>query len=213
MQKLILSLIILCCFFPYTKAESIKSPDGNVQLNFSINNGIPVYQINYKGHSIIKESKLGLELKDQDNLLSDFKVIQTESSTFEEKWKPVWGEEDEIYNHYNEICIHLKQSSTNRFMNLRFRVYNEGIGFRYEFPEQEKLTYFIVKEEHSQFAMTGDHTAFWIPGDYDTQEYDYTESKLSEIRSLLSKAIVPNASQTPFSPTGVQTSLLMRISS
>ncbi len=210
MQKLILSLIILCCFFPYTKAESIKSPDGNVQLNFSINNGIPVYQINYKGHSIIKESKLGLELKDQDNLLSDFKVIQTESSTFEEKWKPVWGEEDEIYNHYNEICIHLKQSSTNRFMNLRFRVYNEGIGFRYEFPEQEKLTYFIVKEEHSQFAMTGDHTAFWIPGDYDTQEYDYTESKLSEIRSLLSKAIVPNASQTPFSPTGVQTSLLMK---
>lgn len=210
MQKLILSLIILCCFFPYTKAESIKSPDGNVQLNFSINNGIPVYQINYKGHSIIKESKLGLELKDQDNLLSDFKVIQTESSTFEEKWKPVWGEEDEIYNHYNEICIHLKQSSTNRFMNLRFRVYNEGIGFRYEFSEQEKLTYFIVKEEHSQFAMTGDHTAFWIPGDYDTQEYDYTESKLSEIRSLLSKAIVPNASQTPFSPTGVQTSLLMK---
>lgn len=137
-------------------------------------------------------------------------MIQTESSTFEEKWKPVWGEEDEIYNHYNEICIHLKQSSTNRFMNLRFRVYNEGIGFRYEFPEQEKLTYFIVKEEHSQFAMTGDHTAFWIPGDYDTQEYDYTESKLSEIRSLLSKCnLFPMLPKLPFSPTGVQTSLLI----
>ncbi|MEQ3236315.1 glycoside hydrolase family 97 protein [Bacteroides cellulosilyticus] len=212
MQKFILSLIVLCCSFPHINAESIKSPNGNIQLIFSIDNGIPIYQINYKGQSIIKKSNLGLELKDQEDLLSDFKVMQTNSSTFEEKWKPVWGEEEEIHNHYNELCIHLKQNSTNRFLNLRFRVYNEGVGFRYEFPEQKELTYFIVKEERTQFAMTGDHTAFWIPGDYDTQEYDYTESRLSEIRSLLSKAIVPNASQTPFSPTGVQTALLMKTS-
>ena len=212
MQKFILSLIVLCCSFPHINAESIKSPNGDIQLIFSIDNGIPIYQINYKGQSIIKKSNLGLELKDQEDLLSDFKVMQTNSSTFEEKWKPVWGEEEEIHNHYNELCIHLKQNSTNRFLNLRFRVYNEGVGFRYEFPEQKELTYFIVKEERTQFAMTGDHTAFWIPGDYDTQEYDYTESRLSEIRSLLSKAIVPNASQTPFSPTGVQTALLMKTS-
>ena len=212
MQKLILSLIVLCCSFLYINAESIKSPNGDIQLIFSIDNGIPIYQINYKGQSIIKKSKLGLELKDQEDLLSDFKVMQTDSSTFEEKWKPVWGEEEEIHNHYNELYIHLKQNCTNRSLDLRFRVYNEGIGFRYEFPEQKELTYFIIKEEHTQFAMTVDHTAFWIPGDYDTQEYDYTESRLSEIRSLLSKAIVPNASQTPFSPTGVQTALLMKTS-
>ena len=136
--------------------------------------------------------------------------LNATTSTFDETWQPVWGEVKEIRNHYNELLAELKQPSTDRYMNIRFRVYDDGVGFRYEFPQQKNLVYFVIKEEHSQFAMTGDHTAWWIPGDYDTQEYDYTESKLSEIRSLLSNAVTSNASQTVFSPTGVQTSLQMK---
>lgn len=142
--------------------------------------------------------------------MDGFEQLNATTSTFDETWQPVWGEVKEIRNHYNELLAELKQPSTDRYMNIRFRVYDDGVGFRYEFPQQKNLVYFVIKEEHSQFAMTGDHTAWWIPGDYDTQEYDYTESKLSEIRSLLSNAVTSNASQTVFSPTGVQTSLQMK---
>ncbi|WP_304204631.1 glycoside hydrolase family 97 protein, partial [Phocaeicola plebeius] len=164
----------------------------------------------YKGKPVIKESRLGLELRDGKNLMDGFEQLNATTSTFDETWQPVWGEVKEIRNHYNELLAELKQPSTDRYMNIRFRVYDDGVGFRYEFPQQKNLVYFVIKEEHSQFAMTGDHTAWWIPGDYDTQEYDYTESKLSEIRSLLSNAVTSNASQTVFSPTGVQTSLQMK---
>ena len=136
--------------------------------------------------------------------------MNTENDTFDETWTPVWGEVSEIRNHYNEYVAHLKQPKTDRYMDIRFRVYDDGVGFRYEFPQQNNLSYFTIKEEHTQFAMTGDHTAWWIPGDYDTQEYDYTESKLSEIRSLHDGAVTPNSSQTSFSKTGVQTSLQMK---
>ena len=142
--------------------------------------------------------------------MDGFEQLNATTSTFDETWQPVWGEVKEIRNHYNELLAELKQPSTDRYMNIRFRVYDDGVGFRYEFPQQKNLVYFVIKEEHSQFAMTGDHTAWWIPGDYDTQEYDYTESKLSEIRSLLSHAVTSNASQSVFSPTGVQTSLQMK---
>lgn len=142
--------------------------------------------------------------------MDGFEQLNATTSTFDETWQPVWGEVKEIRNHYNELLAELKQPSTDRYMNIRFRVYDDGVGFRYEFPQQKNLVYFVIKEEHSQFAMTGDHTAWWIPGDYDTQEYDYTESKLSEIRSLLPNAVTSNASQTVFSPTGVQTSLQMK---
>ena len=142
--------------------------------------------------------------------MDGFEQLNVTTSTFDETWQPVWGEVKEIRNHYNELLAELKQPSTDRYMNIRFRVYDDGVGFRYEFPQQKNLVYFVIKEEHSQFAMTGDHTAWWIPGDYDTQEYDYTESKLSEIRSLLPNAVTANASQTVFSPTGVQTSLQMK---
>ncbi len=131
-------------------------------------------------------------------------------STIDETWQPVWGDEKEIRNHCNEMLVTLNQQATNRFMLIRFRLFNDGLGFRYEFKEQEKLSYFVIKEECTQFALTGDHTAWWIPGDYDTQEYDYTTSRLSEIRNLMEEAISPNASQTPFSPTGVQTALMMK---
>ena len=192
-------------------AESITSPNGNLHLDFTVNTqGEPVYQLFYKGKAVVKPSKLGLELKDDPGLMSNFTLTGTETSTFDETWKPVWGEVAQIRNHYNELAVTLEQKAQNRNMIIRFRLYNDGLGFRYEFPLQRNLNYFIVTEEHTQFAMTGDHLAFWIPGDYDTQEYDYTESKLSEIRGLMESAVTVNASQFVFSPTGVQTSLQMK---
>ena len=192
-------------------AESITSPNGNLHLDFTVNTqGEPVYQLIYKGKAVVKPSKLGLELKDDPGLMSNFTLTGTETSTFDETWKPVWGEVAQIRNHYNELVVTLEQKAQNRNMIIRFRLYNDGLGFRYEFPLQKNLNYFIVKEEHTQFAMTGDHLVFWIPGDYDTQEYDYTESKLSEIRGLMESAVTVNASQFVFSPTGVQTSLQMK---
>ena len=194
-----------------TKVYQQVSPDNNVHLSFELQEkGKPSYSLQYKKSQVINPSTLGLELNGQESLQEGFEVVNTSTSSFDETWQPVWGENKDIRNHYNELLVELKQTSTGRFMNLRFRVYDDGIGFRYEFPQQRNLVYFVVREEHSQFAMSGDHTAWWIPGDYDTQEYDYTESKLSEIRVLLQVAVSGNASQTVFSPTGVQTSLQMK---
>ena len=209
MRKIILLMSVFAAHF--LMAQQQTSPDGNVILSFSLkNDGTPSYKVSYKNKPVINESTLGFTLKKADPLTNNFKVVDTKKSTFKETWKPVWGEESEILNHYNELLVSLEQNNTNRKMNIRFRVYNEGVGFRYEFPSQKELTYFVVEEELSQFAMTGDHTAWWIPGDYDTQEYDYTESKLSEIRGLMKEAVTENVSQFAFSPTGVQTSLMMK---
>lgn len=206
--KLIISALLFSAL--NVDADVVTSPNGIVSIDFQLKNGIPTYKVDYKGKPVIKESRLGLELRDGKNLMDGFEQLNATTSTFDETWQPVWGEVKEIRNHYNELLAELKQPSTDRYMNIRFRVYDDGVGFRYEFPQQKNLVYFVIKEEHSQFAMTGDHTAWWIPGDYDTQEYDYTESKLSEIRSLLSNAVTSNASQTVFFPTGVQTSLQMK---
>lgn len=207
----------LACFFlsllvsSVAMAESITSPNGLLKLNFSVNGkGELVYELSYKGKEVIKPSKLGLELKDDPGLMDGFTLIDAKTSSFDETWEPVWGEVKQIRNNYNELAVTLDQKAQDRKMLIRFRLYDDGLGFRYEFPQQKNLNYFVIKEEHSQFAMTGDHTAFWIPGDYDTQEYDYTRSKLSEIRGLMKTAVTPNASQTPFSPTGVQTALQMK---
>ena len=192
-------------------AESITSPDGQLRLNFSVNpQGEPVYELSYKGKAVIKPSKLGLELKNDPGLMNGFTLAGTETSTFDETWEPVWGEVKQIRNHYNEMAVTLNQKVQDRNIIIRFRLFDDGLGFRYEFPLQKNLNYFVIKEERTQFAMAGDHKAFWIPGDYDTQEYDYMESKLSEIRGLMEEAVTGNASQTQFSPTGVQTSLQMK---
>ena len=188
-----------------------KSPNGNIVVNVDLNaQGTPYYQVTYKGREVIKPSTLGIELAEQNSLMDQFRINRTSTTTFDETWQPVWGETRDIRNHYNELFIEMEKPSNGRFMNLRFRVYDDGVGFRYEFPQQKYLPYFVVKAEHTQFAMTGDHTVWWIPGDYDTQEYDYMETRLSEIRSHMKEAITPNASQTPFSETGVQTSLQMK---
>ena len=207
-------LLTLCCFVVVhtTIAQQLKSPNQKLQMEFSLqSDGTPVYSLNYKGKVVIKPSKLGLELKnDAKSLLNDFTIIDSKTSTFDEVWKPVWGEVASIRNNYNELVVTLNQKVSERKLLIRFRLFNDGLGFRYEFPAQKNLTYFIIKEERSQFAMTADHTAFWLPGDYDTQEYDYTTSKLSEIRGLTTKATTENVSQKTFSPTGVQTSLMMK---
>ena len=207
-----LACFLLVLFISSTAmAESITSPNGQLQLNFSVNDqGEPVYALFYKGKAVINPSKLGLELKNDPGLMNGFTLADVKTVTLDETWEPVWGEVKKIRNHYNELAVTLNQKAQDRNMIIRFRLFDDGLGFRYEFPLQKNLNYFVIKEEHSQFAMTGDHTAFWIPGDYDTQEYDYAESKLSEIRGLMKGAITENSSQTQFSPTGVQTSLQMK---
>lgn len=192
------------------RAVTMTSPDGNVSVDVDVVGGKPTYSMTYKNKPVIKPSNLGLELTDAPDLLDGFQIVGTETDSKDETWQPVWGENKDIRNRYNELLVELNQPETDRRMNLRFRVYDDGMGFRYEFPQQKNLTYFTVKNEKTQFAMTGDHTAWWIPGDYDTQEYDYTESRLSEIRPHMEAAITDNLSQTQFSPTGVQTSLQMK---
>lgn len=204
-------------------AQTVKSPDGNVALTFTLSdNGRPTYEMTYKGRAVVKPSHLGLELakdrhaskgKDETDLMDGFKITDTRVSSFDETWKPVWGETATIRNHYNELEVDLNQPSSDRNIIIRFRVYNDGMGLRYEFPQQKALNYFLIKEEHTQFAMAGDHTAWWLPGDYDTQEQETQQSKLSEIRARFNKAVNwDNSSVAVFSPTGVQTSLQMKSS-
>lgn len=194
----------------WAHAAELHSPDGSFRLQVEVKDGVPVYQLDLDGQPVIAESRLGLEVKGMEPLTGGFKLIKVDERSFDETWEPVWGEFKEIRNHYNELGVTLEQEETERVMVVRFRLFNDGLGFRYEFPEQDNLTYFVVTDEKTEFAMTGDHIAFWIPGDYDTQEYEYTKSRLSEIRDLLEGAITPNASQTPFSETGVQTALMMK---
>ena len=202
-------------------AQSVTSPNGCMELKFSLAaNGVPTYELNYKGRAVVKPSHLGLELArdkhaskgmEETNLLDGFKIVNTKVSEFDETWEPVWGETATIRNHYNELAATLSQPATKREIIIRFRVYDDGIGFRYEFPQQRELNYFLIKEEHSEFAMTGDHIAWWLPGDYDTQEQETQETRLSGIRERMKTAVNwGNSSVAVFSETGVQTSLQMK---
>ena len=209
-QSVLLSLSFLMMSAWGLQAEDLKSPNGRLVMHFEVDGmGCPVYTLSYKGKPVIKRSRLGLEAEGF-SLREGFQLQKAETATFDETWKPVWGEVSSIRNHYNELAVTLHQAKDDRTIRIRFRLYDDGLGFRYEFPEQKNLVYFVIKDEYSEFAMAGDHKAFWIPGDYDTQEYDYTESHLSEIRKLMKAAVTFNTSQTPFSPTGVQTALMMK---
>ncbi len=231
MKKYCFLLFLALNVFVGSYAQELNSPNGNFKMTFSIiSNGIPSYALFYKGKEVIKPSHLGLELKHEEqklaggtednmkqksvnaksSLYDQFSIADLQRSSFDETWNPVWGEVKSIRNHYNEMAVTLQQNEMDRKIIIRFRLFDDGLSFRYEFPQQKNLNYFIIKEEKTQFAMTGDHTAYWIPGDYDTQEYDYTTSKLTEIRGLQAKAITGNLSQTSFSPTGVQTSLMLK---
>ena len=228
------ALILLFSLLPLTSsAQQLTSPNGEMVMNFSVDSdGRPTYDLTFKGKTVIGRSHLGLQLKEENpnkatdfdyknfaekekiqqkaDLCTGFTISSTKSSSFDETWTPVWGEESEIRNHYNELEVNLDQKKNERSITLRFRLFNNGLGFRYEFPSQKNLVYFIIKEEKSEFKMTGDHTAWWIAGDYDTQEYECQTSRLSEIRGLMDKAISDNSSQTPAGPTCVQTSLQMK---
>ena len=209
-HRVLLSLSLLMMSAWVMQAEDLKSPNGRLAMHFEVDGmGCPVYTLSYKGKPVIKRSRLGLEAEGF-SLREGFQLQKAETATFDETWKPVWGEVSSIRNHYNELAVTLHQPKDDRTIRIRFRLYDDGLGFRYEFPEQKNLVYFVIKDEYSEFAMAGDHKAFWIPGDYDTQEYDYTESHLSEIRKLMKAAVTFNTSQTPFSPTGVQTALMMK---
>ena len=200
--------------------ETAASPNSKVVVGFGIDNGRPYYTVQYGKKDVIKKSFLGLELAkskhaskgmEETNLMDGFEITETQKTSFDETWKPVWGETSEIRNHYNEMLVHLLQPTNNRKIMVRFRIYDDGVGFRYEFPQQKELNYFVIKEEHTQFAMAGDHKAWWLPGDYDTQEQETQESKLSEIRSRFRKAVNwNNSTVSVFSETGVQTSLQMK---
>ena len=209
-KRLIVLGVIMSSILSY--GQTLKSPNSEHELNFKLNEvGTPFYSLHYKGKEVIKESQLGLELVDDEtSLMNGFEVKEVSETSFNEVWEPVWGEQSEIINHYNEVAFTLEQPEMNRHIIIRFRLFDEGLGFRYEFPQQENLVYFVIKEEHTEFGMTGDHTAYWIPGDYDSQEYDYTTSKLSEISGLFDDALTGNASQEQFAKTGVQTSLMMK---
>ena len=192
-------------------ASEVTSPNGEMKLTFTLRDSKPYYSVSFRGKPVIKPSRLGYELHNAESLLEGFTQMGEKTSTFDETWTPVWGENKTIRNHYKELLVNLIQEKTGRVMNLRFRVYDEGVGLRYEFPQGgSKLNYFVVKEECTEFALTGDHIAWWIPGDYDTQEYEYSRSRLSEIRPLFKKKVTDNASQTSFSETGVQTSLQLK---
>ena len=218
---------------PATDIQTLSSPSGNMEMTFRLSaEGTPQYALNYEGRKVILPSDLGYELRgvlkaqklvyNADGTISKedreplqqfyegFKVESVQTASFDETWEPVWGEEAQIRNNYNELLVNLVQTSSDRKMSIRFRLYDDGLGFRYEFPYQKNLSYFVIKEEMTQFALAGDHTAWWLPGDYDTQEYNFTESRLSEISGKMAQAICGNDSQTPFSVNGVQTSLQMR---
>ncbi len=230
LRNLGLVALVLALLVPVrllARDKVVYSPDRNICVNFDVKDGIPVYNVFFGDKQVIKDSRLGLELAsvkgngefnnfdnkqvaNQNSLCDGFSLITSRISSFDETWQPVWGEESSIRNHYNEMAVTLRQEELKRFIIVRFRVYDDGVGFRYEFPQQPNLTYFVIKEEHTQFAMPGDLTAWWIAGDYDTQEYEFTRSRLSEIRGLFGSKITPNASQEQFSPTGVQTALQLK---
>ena len=236
---LLVSLLVFATSFIASlklSGQVLKSPDGRFEMSFSLNaEGRPYYKLDYKGKPIVLKSGLGLTLKreadgrlatfdnagqvtggddkktlEKTDFCNGFTIESTETSSFDETWCPVWGEESSIRNHYNQMLVKLYQQKNDRHMNICFRLFDDGLGFRYEFPDQANLTYFIIKEENTEFVMTGDHTAWWIPGDFDTQEYHFTKSKLSEIRALLPKAVRSNASQTLAGPTCVQTALMLK---
>lgn len=210
MKRLLLAFLLVIC--AVSNAQQITSPDQNLELKFGLSSkGEPTYELAYKKKAVIKTSKLGLELKGAPSFLDGFQIDKSEKNSFDETWSPVLGEQKNIRNNYNELLVTLSQKDVNgRYIRIRFRLFNDGLGFRYEFPEQKNLNHFVIKEEKTQFALAGDHKAFWLPGDYDTQEYSTVTSNLSEVRGKMKDAVTPNASQTTFSPTGLQTPLMMK---
>ena len=215
----------------FSESDALLSPDGMLRLSFSVKDGIPMYALQRDGKDVVLPSRLGFEMRgtvksEKIDIQADrisktdalpgymmdrgFELLDSSRDSLDETWEPVWGEESSIRNHYNELLVRLRQKESGRRMDVRFRLFDDGLGFRYEFPGGQPLVYFVIKEELTEFAMAGDHLSWWIPGDYDTQEYEYGECRLSEISSRFSEQVCGNSSQTLFSTSGVQTSLQMK---
>lgn len=238
MNRLKYLLAIACmacaCTAPetaFSESDALLSPDGMLRLSFSVKDGIPMYALQRDGKDVVLPSRLGFEMRgtvksEKIDIQADrisktdalpgymmdrgFELLDSSRDSLDETWEPVWGEESSIRNHYNELLVRLRQKESGRRMDVRFRLFDDGLGFRYEFPGGQPLVYFVIKEELTEFAMAGDHLSWWIPGDYDTQEYEYGECSLSEISSRFSEQVCGNSSQTLFSTSGVQTSLQMK---
>ena len=210
----ILLLGACCPKAPQLPADALvlRSPDTQVELRFAVVDGVPQYSLSRAGEAVVLPSRLGYTLLGRDGLEDGFTLTDSAFNSLDETWEPVWGEERSIRNHYNEMLVKLRQEN-GAVMHLRFRLYDDGLGFRYEFPMENALTYFKVEEELTEFALAGDHTAWWISGDYDTQEYNYTRSRLSEIPRINAAPRPYNASQTAISPRAVQTALQLKTDS
>lgn len=208
-RKLLFLVLVFCA--QQLAAQTIVSPNGQLSMKFQLaQNGVPQYELTYKGKPVINTSSLGIETKDIPAMMEGFSITKTDQSSKDESWEPVLGEEKSIRNQYNELLVTLAQAKeNNRFIRIRFRLFNDGLGFRYEFPQQKDLNYFIIREEHTEFNLAGDHKAFWIPGDFDTNEYPYSTSKISEIPARLPKATVEIFAQQPVK-NSVQTPLMMK---
>lgn len=204
--------LVLACFSTHIQAQEITSPDKNLFLKFELKaNGVPSYKLNYKEKAVIKPSTLGIELQKLASMMEGFTITDTKETTVDDSWEPVLGEQKTIRNNYNELLVTLTQTKvSNRYIRIRFRLFNDGLGFRYEFPKQDGLSYFVIKEEHTEFQLAGNHKIFWIPGDYDTNEYAYTTSKISEIPTLMKKATIEINSQWPIIDLAVQTPSMMK---
>ena len=231
MKRIFIAMLaMLLPIMAHAQKQTVTSPNGNIVLNFSIEAGRPTYEMSYKGKAVVKPSHLGLVLAadkhasagtDETDLMSGFTLADAKTSSFDETWEPVWGETKSIRNHYNELAVTLDQRTEyskvtatdptqegrafherRRTIIIRFRVYDYGMGLRYEFPQQKELNYFLIEEEMTEFAMTGDHKAWWLPGDYDTQEQETQETRLSEIRGRMKEAVNwGNSSVAVFSET------------
>lgn len=233
MKQILTLLLLATTLVANARTETLKSPDGNLEMTFTLSeDGTPLYALKHGGKDVVLDSRLGYMLRgdlygntpenymqesyDPVDFCSGFAVVNTATTSFDQTWEPVWGEESQIRNHYNELAVTLEKKNfkgkkgADVQMVVRFRLYDDGLGFRYEFPQQRNLKYFVVVDELTQFRMTGDHKAFWIPGDYDTQEYNYAESRLSEVRTKLPEMLFFNASQHVAGPTAVQTALQMK---
>jgi hypothetical protein len=209
MRKAVFFFLVFIVAGFCARAQTIKSPDGQLELSFELKDSLPLYGLKYKNTAVIKESRLGLTLVNAPSFLNGFAIKDQKTSTFNESWNPVMGEVKTIINNYNELLVTLSQPKEDREINIRFRVFNDGLGFRYEFPQQKNLNYFVIKEEETQFALSGNNKAWWIPGDYDTEEYSYTTSTLSDVPRLFDKSYDGNASQTVV-PKALQTPLMMK---
>lgn len=210
--KQILLFLFACTFAIQLNAQAITSPDKNLTLTFALmDNGVPSYALSFKHKRVIKPSALGLELNGSASMMEGFTITDTTQKSVDKSWEPVWGEQKTIRNHYNELLVTLTQEAQGgRYIRIRFRLFNDGLGFRYEFPMQKGLNHFVIKEENTEFNLTGDHKIFWIPGDYDTNEYPYTTSRISEIPALQDEATVKITAQQPIQNPSVQTPSMMK---